>query len=540
MTSFELPALLNHAALLAQAGTVNGGDFGPWTILAIVVGIVAAALLAYTVGTRFIGRGGAEPAERPTIERAAVPTADTLSLRDELDEESFVELSSEEQAQLSIKERRLYNMRRQAQLTSKRATAVEATATSREVHQRALAPPPEVLEEEKVEAETPPQENVSAVEVSVVDAPADTEEAASKAPEVSELPEIGQTDDEVGSWAELGEDIELSQEMPAVTEEEVAGIEAVDEPVVAPRQQPHGKTMREGLQSTREGLFERLRGSLFKREALDDDILEDVEEILYTADLGPSVAEHLIEQVERRLDEEERGDPAVIWGFIRGYVENLLQDREGKLDVEGADPPFVILVVGVNGVGKTTTIGKLASRYKRAGKKVLLVAGDTFRAAAVEQLQHWAERTALPVHSGEPQADPASVVFDGIKRASEESFDVVICDTAGRLNTKQNLLDELGKIYRVAGKAMEGAPHETILVLDANTGQNAIAQARDFQKACDITGIVLTKLDGTARGGVILGICAELDAPVRFVGIGEGVYDLRPFDAEEFVDALFM
>jgi len=204
-----------------------------------------------------------------------------------------------------------------------------------------------------------------------------------------------------------------------------------------------------------------------------------------------------------------------------------------------AKHPFVLLVLGVNGVGKTTTIGKLAQRWKGDGKKVLLAAGDTYRAAATEQLEVWADRAQVPIVRGKQNGDPSSVVFDAIKKGVDEGFDIVICDTAGRLHSNAGLMDELKKLRRVAAKAMPGAPHETWMVLDATTGQNAISQAKTFKADMEITGIVLTKLDGSAKGGVVLGICDELKVPVRFVGIGEKIGDLRPFDPDAFVDALY-
>lgn len=298
------------------------------------------------------------------------------------------------------------------------------------------------------------------------------------------------------------------------------------------------KSLRDGLQKTRTGFVDRL-GSLFKRERLDDDLIDEIEEILFTADIGSNVAQNILKAVEVHLDSADKQDPAAVWRFIRDYCEGILKEHESAIDYESSSP-FVILVIGVNGVGKTTTIGKLAAKLTREGKKVLVVAGDTFRAAAVDQLAIWADRTGIALHKGEDQADPASVIFSGIERGVKEGADVIICDTAGRLHTKVNLLDELEKMGRVATKAMEGAPHETILVLDANTGQNAIAQAKLFREALEITGIVLTKLDGTAKGGVILGLCEELKAPVRYIGIGEGIDDLRAFHADEFVEALFM
>jgi fused signal recognition particle receptor len=278
---------------------------------------------------------------------------------------------------------------------------------------------------------------------------------------------------------------------------------------------------------------------LFSGDQLDEEIVDDVEEVLFTADIGPHVAQQILRAVEDGLTGEEKQDPARIWGFIRSYTAELLEAHEEPLALESAKP-FVMLVVGVNGVGKTTTIGKMASKFRDQGKSVLLVAGDTFRAGAVDQLAIWADRTDMPIHQGEPEADPSSVLYAGIERGIKDDVDIILCDTSGRLHSNVNLMDELGKMARVAEKAMEGAPHETMLVLDANTGQNAIAQAKKFNEAVEVTGVALTKLDGTARGGVILGICDELEAPVRYIGIGESVVDLREFDADEFVEALFM
>lgn len=299
-----------------------------------------------------------------------------------------------------------------------------------------------------------------------------------------------------------------------------------------------GTKLSEGLAKTRTGFIGRL-SALFKGEELNENLVDEIEEVLFTADIGTSAANDILEAVQEHLNGDQKQDPATVWAFVRQYVLKKLKAREGKLDLD-AHQPFVILVVGVNGVGKTTTIGKLASKYKKQGKSVLMVAGDTFRAAAVEQLGVWGERTNIPVHQGEQDSDPSSVIYAGIERGAKEGFDVIICDTAGRLHTKANLLDELRKMNRVASKVIDTAPHETILVLDANTGQNAIQQAKLFKEAVDISGIVLTKLDGTAKGGVILGICEELDSPIRFIGIGESVTDLREFKADEFVEALFM
>jgi len=297
--------------------------------------------------------------------------------------------------------------------------------------------------------------------------------------------------------------------------------------------------LEEGLEKTREGFIQQL-SILFSGDELSDEMVEEVEEVLFSADIGPRVAQDILDAIEEQLSREELDDPGKVWGFIRHYTEELLETHEEPLDATASDPPFVALVVGVNGVGKTTTIGKMASRFKRQGLSVLLVAGDTYRAAAVDQLGIWADRTGLPMHSGDEGADPASVIYSGIERAVEEDIDVVLCDTSGRLHTDVNLMEELEKMERVAGNAAEGAPEEVHLVLDANTGQNAIQQAEKFNESLDVSGITLTKFDGTARGGVILGVCKRFDSPIRYVGIGERVVDLREFDAGEFVDALFM
>ncbi|HEY1586040.1 MAG TPA: signal recognition particle-docking protein FtsY, partial [Polyangia bacterium] len=301
-----------------------------------------------------------------------------------------------------------------------------------------------------------------------------------------------------------------------------------------------GKDLKEGLEKTRGGFVARI-GSLIGRKQIDQALVDELEEILFTADIGAKTAHKLFEAVKASLSRNELKDADAVWAVIRKESQAILdraQEKAGALDVNRAKP-FVLLTIGVNGVGKTTTIGKLAAKFTADGKKVILAAGDTFRAAATEQLEIWGQRTGTPVVKGKDNSDPSAVLFDAVKRAQTEGYDVVICDTAGRLHTKDNLMAELEKIRRVMKKALPEAPHETFLVLDATNGQNAIAQAATFKQAMDITGIVLTKLDGTAKGGVILGICDELAVPVRFIGIGEKVVDLRPFDAREFVDALY-
>jgi len=300
------------------------------------------------------------------------------------------------------------------------------------------------------------------------------------------------------------------------------------------------KALKEGLEKTRGGFVARI-GSLIGRKQIDQALVDQLEEILFTADIGAKTSHKLFEAVKASLSRNELKDADAVWAVIRRESEAILeraQTKAGPLVLDGRKP-FVVLTIGVNGVGKTTTIGKLAARWSGEGKKVILAAGDTFRAAATEQLEVWGQRTGTPVVKGKEGGDPSAVIFDAVKRAQNEGFDVVICDTAGRLHTKENLMAELEKVRRVMKKAMPDAPHETLLVLDSTNGQNAIAQATTFKQAMDISGIVLTKLDGTAKGGVILGISDELQVPVRFIGIGEKVADLRPFDPHEFVDALY-
>ena len=299
-----------------------------------------------------------------------------------------------------------------------------------------------------------------------------------------------------------------------------------------------------GLEKTRGGFVSRL-GTLLGRKQIDESILAELEEILFTADVGARTAERLLSRVRERLAKKELQRGSAVLLALKDEAKQILvraTEQAGPFSltqVGERGKPFVLLTIGVNGVGKTTTIGKLGAKWTAAGKKVLFAAGDTFRAAAAEQLQIWAQRANAEIVRGKEGGDPSSVVFDAVKRGVTEQFDVVIADTAGRLHTKNELMQELQKVRRVIQKAQPDAPHETFLVLDATNGQNAIQQATLFKEAVAVTGIVLTKLDGTAKGGVVLGICEELSVPVRFVGVGEKVDDLRPFDPDEFVSALF-
>jgi fused signal recognition particle receptor len=316
------------------------------------------------------------------------------------------------------------------------------------------------------------------------------------------------------------------------------------------RRRQQRERYKDGLAKTRGGFVARLARLFTGSPKVDDELKDAVEEVLFTADIGTSTAQRLLDEVTRALDKTEIADPDTVWSVIRRESLAILDLPAPPTDFDPSIKPYVLLMIGVNGVGKTTTLGKLAARHANAGRKVLLVAGDTFRAAAVEQLEVWAHRVGCAIHKGASKADPSSVIFEGISRGRKEGFDVVLCDTAGRLHTRKELMDELGKVRRAATKAIAHAlpeaeraavqgPHDTYLVLDATIGQNALQQAKLFKETMDFTGLVITKLDGTAKGGVVLGICDETKIPVRHIGIGEGVEDLRDFDPEEFADALY-
>ncbi len=292
----------------------------------------------------------------------------------------------------------------------------------------------------------------------------------------------------------------------------------------------------EGLRKTRESLMGTVSTMLHAFTRIDEELFEELEEILIAGDVGVATAGAMCERLRERVKEQGVTDPTVIRDLLKEIVQEMI---EGDSDLKLNTKPSVILVIGVNGVGKTTSIGKLAAQFKAQGKQVILGAADTFRAAAIEQLEIWAERAGVPIVKHAQNADPAAVVFDTVSAAKARGADVVICDTAGRLHNKKHLMDELGKIRRVIDRELPEAACEVLLVLDATTGQNAVNQAKEFREAAGITGIVLTKLDGTARGGVVLTIREELDIPVKFIGVGEGIDDLQPFDAKAFADGLF-
>ncbi len=296
--------------------------------------------------------------------------------------------------------------------------------------------------------------------------------------------------------------------------------------------------LKRGLSKTHESLIGRIDTLVLGKKQIDADTLEELEEILITADLGVSTAVDLIKTMEQRLKRNELKDGEALKTALKGEILERLSHTSAPLDISGGSP-FVLMVIGVNGVGKTTTIGKLACKFTASGKKVLLAAGDTFRAAAAEQLEIWGKRVGVDVVRHKEGADPSAVVFDACKAALARQSDILIVDTAGRMHTKVNLMEEMKKIRRVVGREIPGAPHETLLVLDASTGQNAISQAKLFKEAAEVTGIALTKLDGTAKGGIVVAVSNEFKIPLRYIGVGEGVDDLREFDPAQFVEALF-
>jgi len=297
--------------------------------------------------------------------------------------------------------------------------------------------------------------------------------------------------------------------------------------------------LKKGLSKTHAGFVTQIDRLISGKKEIDEALLEELEEILITADLGTDTTYRLINDLHQRVGRSELVDPQRVKEYLRDSVLAILKTAESPLDIDSVGTrPFVIMVVGVNGVGKTTTIGKLASRYMSKGKKILFAASDTFRAAAAEQLEDWAQRIGVNMVKQSRGSDPSAVAFDAIQSAKARYFDIVFIDTAGRLHTKENLMEELKKMKRIVGRQCPGAPHEILLILDATTGQNAISQTRFFNEALGITGIALTKLDGTAKGGIIIGITESFHIPIRYIGIGEKMDDLREFNAEEFTAAL--
>lgn len=296
--------------------------------------------------------------------------------------------------------------------------------------------------------------------------------------------------------------------------------------------------LRDGVDKTRKHILNNLSDAVLGKKEINDELLDDLEEVLISSDIGPETTQRILEAITKKVEREELNNPQVLQSEIEQEIQRIMSK---KYQVPGTSDrkPLILLFVGVNGVGKTTSIGKIAAQYRQQGKKVLMGAGDTFRAAAIEQLAEWSERADCDIVHKNAGTDPSAVIFESVQKGIDDDYDVVICDTAGRLHTKKNLMEELKKMVRVIRKLIPDAPHEVLLVLDATTGQNAIFQTREFLQAAELTGFIITKLDGTSKGGVVIGIVNEFDIPVRYIGLGEQIDDLRPFDAEQFTKSIF-
>nr|WP_066507226.1 signal recognition particle-docking protein FtsY [Abyssisolibacter fermentans] len=346
------------------------------------------------------------------------------------------------------------------------------------------------------------------------------------------IEELDENDNQKVKEEEVIEDKEVEIEEETVQQEEVKPQEESPKMSMFER-------LKRGLSKTRDNMSAQINNVLKNYRKIDEELFEDLEEILITADIGVETTMQIIDNVKDKVKERKIEDANKIKDLIKEELVELLDSSESghKLTIEPS--PAIVLVVGVNGVGKTTTIGKLANKYKNKGKRVLIAAGDTFRAAAIEQLEEWSNRAGVDIISHSEGADPAAVIFDSIQAAKARKTDILLCDTAGRLHNKKNLMNELNKIFRVVEREYPKATKEVLLVVDATTGQNAVLQAKTFKEACDITAIALTKLDGTAKGGVVFSVNSELNVPVKLVGVGERIDDLQEFDPKTFVDAIF-
>ena len=361
----------------------------------------------------------------------------------------------------------------------------------------------------------------------------EVKEDLEKADTIEEINEVQEVIDE----SDLNEELEEVQEVVSDAKEEIEEVELKNEEIKEEKKASLFDRLKQGLSKAKQGITDKIDTVLKSYTKVDEELLEDLEEVLITADVGVNTTMEIIEKLRGAIKSKGITDPQDVRYELQLIVEEILTSENSKLDFEHS--PTIVLMVGVNGVGKTTTIGKLANRYKSQGKKVLLAAGDTFRAAAIEQLEVWANRSNVDIIKHQEGADPGAVIFDAIKAAKARKVDLLICDTAGRLHNKANLMNELGKVFKIVDREFPEAKREVLLVVDATTGQNAVSQAKTFKEVADITGIVLTKLDGTAKGGVVLAVKSEVDVPVKLIGVGETVEDLQDFDAKAFSDALF-
>lgn len=396
-----------------------------------------------------------------------------------------------------------------------------------------IAPLEEIVPEEEPElAPTPVADEILPETLPEEEQPLDDEELAALA--LAEAPQ-DEAAEEIAAEAEAI--VAESDAQDTVSDLPLAAAPIISQEQERPTKEGFFARLKRSLVKTRQNLGSGFI-SLFRGKKIDDELFEELEEQLLIADVGVETTRRIITNLTQQANRKQLRDAEALYGLLKAEMSGILAKVDAPLDVSGKGP-FVILMVGVNGVGKTTTIGKLARQYQAQGKSVMLAAGDTFRAAAVEQLQVWGERNNIPVVAQHTGADSASVIFDAIQAAKARGVDVLIADTAGRLQNKSHLMEELKKITRVMKKLDEEAPHEVMLTLDASTGQNAISQAKLFHEAVGLTGITLTKLDGTAKGGVIFSVADQFGIPIRYIGVGEGIEDLRPFKAEDFIEALF-
>ena len=372
------------------------------------------------------------------------------------------------------------------------------------------------------------------------------EDEESEQLQATEAPQVEESQEEVKEeqQEEIKEEAVEEVVLDSVVEEEVKSekleVEDKEEVVEEKTEEPKislFERLKQGLSKAKQGITDRVDQVLKSYTKVDEDLLEEIEEILITADVGVDTTMNIIDKLTDAIKTKKITNPQDVKGELKLIIEEILTNENSTLDVSHS--PSIIIMVGVNGVGKTTTIGKLASRYKKEGKKVLIEAGDTFRAAAIDQLEVWANRSGVDIIKHQEGADPGAVIFDSIKAAKARNTDLLICDTAGRLHNKSNLMNELSKVFKIVDREYPEAKREVLLVVDATTGQNAVSQAKSFKQVCDITGLVLTKLDGTAKGGVVLAVKSEVDVPVKLIGVGEKMEDLQDFDAKAFSEALF-
>ncbi|MGK5710817.1 signal recognition particle-docking protein FtsY [Proteus mirabilis] len=459
-----------------------------------------------------------QEAQRAEVERLAAERAEQARLAEE---------EAQRQAQLEAEQARQEAQRAEAErLAAERAE--QARLAEEEAQRQAQLEAEQARQEaQRAEAERLAAERAEQARLAEEEAQRQVQLEAEQARQEAQRAEAEEKARIAQAQAEAEDIVALREEV------------LVDKPVEQERPKKEGffSRLKKGLLKTRQNLGSGFMG-LFRGKKIDDELFEELEEQLLIADVGMDTTSKIINSLTQHASRKDLKDAESLYGKLREEMGDILNKVDKPLNIEGKKP-FVILMVGVNGVGKTTTIGKLARQYQAEGKSVMLAAGDTFRAAAVEQLQVWGERNHIPVIAQHTGADPASVIFDAIQSAQAKGVDVLIADTAGRLQNKSHLMEELKKIVRVMKKLDEEAPHEVMLTLDASTGQNAVSQAKLFNETVGLTGLTLTKLDGTAKGGVIFSIADQFGIPIRYIGVGEGIEDLRPFKADDFIEALF-